>query len=331
MKHGESILVVRLGAMGDIIHALPAAASLKLSFPERKLIWAVRPRWIPLLQGNPFIDELLPIEKPGVASIGDSLRRLRRIQPALAIDFQGLIQSAMIGRLARPLQFWGFDKSIARERFASLFYSHTAIPPGPHRVQRNLQLAQAAGAITLTDQSWLPEGSQEGVLPSAAFILCSPFAGWVGKQWPLAYYDRLAALLLKEGIVLVANVEPHEASQLKDLQNVLIHTSSIPGLIGATRRALAVVGVDSGPLHLAAALRKPGVAIFGPTDPAATGPYGGSLSVLRAANVQTTYARHSAIHPSMRAIMPEQVFSALMRSVEVRSNGQKDAGLVRPA
>ena len=89
------------------------------------------------------------------------------------------------------------------------------------------------------------------------------------------------------------------------------HHSSLAGLIHATRRAAAVVGVDSGPLHLAAALGKPGVAIFGPTDPARNGPYGDSFRVLRTAAVTTTYKRGDAIDPSMQNISPDEVFEAL--------------------
>ena len=100
-----------------------------------------------------------------------------------------------------------------------------------------------------------------------------------------------------------------------------MHLSGIDGLIDATRRAHAVIGVDSGPMHLAAALGKPGVAIFGPTDPASHGPYGGSLRVLRAPGAETTYKRHEATHPSMAAIGADAVVEALAASLESRPTG----------
>ena len=187
-------------------------------------------------------------------------------------------------------------------------------------MERNLQLAQAAGASTLTYKAWLPIGLPEGNLPSGPFVLTSPFAGWAGKEWPLQYYENLAKLLTKERLTLVANVTKEQAPELSQLENVRVHTSSIPGLIHATRKASAVIGVDSGPLHIAAALQKPGVAVFGPTDPVATGPYGGTISVLRAPNVETTYQRDATIHSSMKEISAEQVFSSLMRSIERHSS-----------
>lgn len=95
------------------------------------------------------------------------------------------------------------------------------------------------------------------------------------------------------------------------MADAVLHLSSIEGLIDATRRATAVVGVDSGPLHVAAALGKPGVAIYGPTDPAQTGPYGGSFTVLRDPGARTSYKRRDEIDASMRAITPDAVFEAL--------------------
>jgi len=148
-------------------------------------------------------------------------------------------------------------------------------------------------------------------------VLANPFAGWTSKQWPIEYFDRLGSFLQAEsGLPLVLNAAPSAASALASLRHARPHYSGIAGLIHATRRAAAVIGVDSGPLHLAAALRKPGVAIFGPTDPAINGPYGGTLTVLRAEGAPTSYAREKSIAPSMRAITPEQVWAALQPALQ---------------
>lgn len=307
----KSILVIRLGAMGDILHALPAAGTLKQSFPESRLAWLVARKWIPLLAGNPFIDELIPFERSGIGPLRDTWRRLRALQPDIAVDFQGLLQSALAGRLARPKEFFGFDRSVAREPLASLFYTRRVPVKGPHRIERNLQLVAAAGATEQNDESWIPPGTQEGSLPAEPFVLTSPFAGWKSKEWPVERYESLAQKLAKEGLALVANVPEQRAAEVRKLAHVHVHTSGIAGLIDATRRATAVIGLDSGPLHLAAALRKPGVALFGPTDPACTGPYGGSMTVLRTALVETTYKRGREIHASMTEISVEQVSEAL--------------------
>src|SRR5207253_3742167 len=128
------------------------------------------------------------------------------------------------------------------------------------------------------------------------FVLACPVAGWGSKQWPLERYEELAALL---DVPLVVNGPPDAGPILRQIRGAEVHLSWIPGLIHATRRAHAVVGVDSGPMHLAAALAKPGVAVYGPTDPARHGPYGGSMRVLRGANAVTSYKRRAACDASM--------------------------------
>lgn len=312
----DSILVIRLSAMGDIIHTLPAISTLKKSFPERKLAWLVAPRWMPLLEGNPYIDELIPLDRRNFRHARETFRRVRTLEAEIAFDFQGLFQSAVAGRLARPKALYGFAKSVAREPFASLLYTHSIPVQGPHRVERAVQLAEAAGARQPTFCAWVPRGIPEGDLPSDPFVLTNPFAGWAGKEWPLESYEMLAQLLEKEGLKLVANVTGQQAERLRHLKKISIHISGLPGLLDATRRATAVVGLDSGPLHLAAALGKPGVGLYGPTDPALTGPFGGSMTVLRTRNVETTYKRHDEIHASMREIAPEQVAEAVIDSLK---------------
>jgi heptosyltransferase-1 len=309
--------------MGDILHALPAVASLKLSFPAKRLVWLIGRRWRDLLDGNPYIDEIVPFDRSVLSAFWNVRRKLRVLRPELAIDFQGLIQSALAGRMARAPRFLGFDKNVAREPLASRLYTERVHVTGPHRIERNLQLVRAAGAQYLTEESWIPEGAPEGRLPSGPYVLASPFAGWQSKQWPLENYESLGQQLRKEGLELVINV-PH--SRAKDqFKYVLVHPSSLSGLIHATRRAAAVVGVDSGPLHLAAALKKAGVAIFGPTDPAQTGPFRSSMVVLRHEDVETTYKRGKDVHASMAEISVEKVVAALLDSLRVNTSATKSA------
>ncbi|MGD0497813.1 MAG: glycosyltransferase family 9 protein [Bryobacteraceae bacterium] len=309
------ILAVRLGAMGDIIHALPAVASLKHSHPGARLTWAVEPRWAPLLEGNPFVDRVVLLRRGTAQGLLASWRDLRAERYDFAVDFQGLIKSALVAACARPQGIYGFHQAQLRERAAGLFYSHKTLSPSAHVVDRNLDLAAAAGAASILRAFPLPEGAPEGELPPGEFVLASPLAGWRSKQWPLEYYGILADRLKRElGIALALNGPVSSpASEIVQVKGAAPHFSGLPGLIYATRRATAVVGVDNGPLHLAAALSKPGVAIFGPTDPARNGPYGGSLRVLRSASAVTTYKR-GADDGAMRQVSPDEVFEAL-RSV----------------
>jgi heptosyltransferase-1 len=291
--------------MGDILHTLPAVATLRRSFPNSLITWLIEPRWRPLLDGNPAVDAVAEFDRAGgLGGMWRSARALRGRGFDLGIDFQGLIKSAAAMRLAGPPSRWG--RSSPRESAARIFYTDTAGVGEGHIVEQHLELATAAGAVDRDVSFPLPPGLPEGVLPEGPFILASPFAGWVSKQWPIGNYAELAKIL---SLPLVLNVPPGAHDKLP--QSVGIHVSGIAGLIDATRRAAAVVGVDSGPLHLAAALGKPGVAIFGPTDPARNGPYGGSLTVLRTPGAETTYRRGRNYAASMRVITPTQIAESL--------------------
>jgi heptosyltransferase-1 len=297
------ILVVRLGAMGDVIHTLPAAASLSL-IPDAHVTWIVDPKWAVLLEANPTIDSIIPFDRHDWRSFRQIWSRLREKRFDLAVDFQGLIKSAIVARVSGAEGLYGYARP--RERSAALLYSHRAKPVATHVVEQHLELALLAGAPRRATEFTLPRGDEDGTLPSGEFVLANPLAGWKAKQWPLEYYTHLA-----QHVNLVVNGAPSARAELEQVRGAHIHLSGIGGLIHATRRARAVVGVDSGPLHLAAALGKPGVAIFGPTDPARNGPYGGSLRVLRARDAETTYKRGGEISGSMRSVTPEQVLEAL--------------------
>jgi len=305
----QRILIVRLGAMGDIIHSLPGAASLKRSFPHARITWVVERNWAPLLEGNGLVDRLVFFRRGEPGSWKRTKDELRAEPYDLAVDFQGLAKSALIAQFARPERIVGFGPGVVRERAAGLFYSTRVPSSAVHVVDQALDLAAGAGATNLTRSFPLPPGAPEGKLPDGPFALASPLAGWTSKQWPLEHYERLGAILRDRlGLPLVLNGAP---GAVPDVPGTLRHESGIPGLIDATRRATVVVGVDSGPLHLAAALNKSGAAIHGPTDPVRNGPYGGDLQVFRMPGVRTTHRRGLTIDPSMRAITPEQVFAAL--------------------
>ena len=180
-------------------------------------------------------------------------------------------------------------------------------------VDQALDLAAGAGATNLVRVFPAPLGGSRRPIARWPFALASPLAGWASKQWPLEYYERIAAMLRQKlgfHSCSMDRPEPFRRSPGR-----YVHESGIPGLIDATRRAALVIGVDSGPLHLAAALNKSGVAVFGPTDPVRNGPYGGDFQVFRTPGAHTTHRRGATIDPSMRAITPEQVFTALASRV----------------
>ncbi|MXY70644.1 MAG: lipopolysaccharide heptosyltransferase I [Acidobacteriia bacterium] len=322
------ILVVRLGAMGDIIQTLPAVADLRRGVPDARIAWAVDSRWRELLAGNQDIDEVISLRlrawlDPGSRPderAGGALRRMRRNDFDLALDMQGLIKSAAVAAASNAKTVAGLDHSLLREPHAALLYDRRIKTAETHVIDRYRELAaMATGFRPLPEARFqLPSGELRSGLPER-FVLTSAQAGWGAKQWPRERYSELAARLWNEHrIPLVVDCAPGGealANAIRDAAPegaVHSHPSTLSQLIGATRRAAAVVGVDSGPLHLAAALARPGVAIFGPTDPARNGPHGSSMTVLRAADAATTYKRTAEPSPSMRAWSADAVYRELV-------------------
>lgn len=315
--------------MGDVIQTLPAVADLRNRLPEARIAWVVESRWAPILDGNPHVDDVIPValrrwrnlaNGPGSwrAAVRFALD-LRAWGCDVSIDFQGLLKSAALAGLSGARERAGFDRTLLREPLAEIAYTRRALTSRPHVVDRYRDLAAFATGSTASGRAEfpLPAGRLRPDMP-ASFVLASPEAGWAGKQWPEEHYGRLASLLWSDHrIPLAVDCAPGAEACIARIRanapagSVLAHPSTIPELIGATRHARAVVGVDSGPLHLAAALARPGVAIFGPTDPIRNGPYGDSITVLRAQGALTTYKRDRESHRSMHACAPDLVYERL--------------------
>ncbi|WP_051669427.1 glycosyltransferase family 9 protein [Bryobacter aggregatus] len=300
------ILVVRLGAMGDVLHTMPAVQHLREAHRDAEITWVIEPRWAPLLAGSEMVDHILPMDRRKGSSILIATKWLRRWKPDVAIDFQGLWKSAITAWVSGADRRLGFASGM-REREAGVFYSECIEATRLHIVERNLELAGGLQAPQVN----VPPGHAEGNLPDGDFLLAAPFAGWNSKQWPAARYAEIAERLHETfRMKLVLNVMP--GTVLPASEFLVRHESGIEGLMDATRRARAVLGLDSGPMHLAALLRKPGVALFGPTDPARNGPYGGTIRVLRVADAETTYRRGSEIAESMKQLDVDSVWQALV-------------------
>jgi heptosyltransferase-1 len=288
------VLVIRLGAFGDVLHAMPAATALARA--GREVTWVVDRKWAPLLTACPV--RTVAFDRRDWGDVRRVVGELRAARFAVAYDLQGLIKSAVLGWLSGAPRRVGFVSYFLRERAAGWFYSERVTPRGEHVVEHELSLVGQAG-----DEFPLPEGVPVDGLPAGPFVLTSDRAGWRAKEWPAENYAALAGRL---PVPLVMN-RPEW---------------SLPQLIYATRRAAAVLGLDSGPMHLAAALRKPGVALFGPTSPERNGPYGGTLTVLRAPGAETTYKRTQEIPASMRALTVDAVFAALQRCLDTSSRNR---------
>ncbi|MDD5200488.1 MAG: glycosyltransferase family 9 protein [Terrimicrobiaceae bacterium] len=272
----SAILLVKPGSLGDVVHALPVAAALHRAFPRARLAWVIDPRWEPVLAENPAVAERIPFARERYRGVTGTLRAaqwlagLRDRRPALAIDLQGLLRSALIVRASRAAHSIGL--SDAREG-ATAFYEQTAaVTPRQHAVDRYLSVLPLLG-LEIPTRPEFPLGPGEPIeraLPND-FILLHPFARGPGKSLADADIIGLCERLAPAPVVL-AGIGVAPAALPGNVIN-LANRTTLAELIGLLRLARAVVSVDSGPMHLAAAIGARLLSIHTWSDPRRVGPY----------------------------------------------------------
>jgi heptosyltransferase I len=352
----DRILVVRLGSMGDIIHSLPAVSTLRAAFPDARIDWVIEERWSELLCSRPELraGSRRP-EKPLIDSvhvvntrawrmsllsertrstITSVVRALRQPHYHAAIDLQSAVKSALVARASgAPLRF-GFVRPI--ERPAGLFYNRRVQAAGRHMVDQNISLAmgaiEALGGAQCMQPVYdfpFPHDAQqdEWVTRELArrsigqFVLLNPGAGWGAKCWPPERYAQVAQDLALNGLSSIVNYGPGEealARRVVEMGGSSAHgiSCSIGQLIALARRARLCIGGDTGPTHLAAALRVPVVGIYGPTDPARNGPFGAPMEVLRSVESVTSHSRRGEPEAGLLSMTVAEATSAARRLLQ---------------
>lgn len=340
------LLVVRLGAMGDILHALPAVTALRMAHPEWVIDWVVEPMWCALLTAQPgtirdtlnpnpmqpLVDGIHPastrkwrhnlFSSDTRREIGALRRAIKRDHYDAAIDFQGALRSAMIARMARSRRYIG--EARPREVFAKLLFTEQVETRGAHVIEQDLELAGAvAGDELCAVRPKLPfhpeaENWAEALLTQeeqGPAVLINPGAGWGAKRWPVERYAEVARALLNRGCRVFVNAGPGEVV----LADTVVKSTgggaksllcSVEQLIAITRRMSLAIAGDTGPLHLACALGRPVVGIYGPTDPSRNGPFGTRFKVLRSPESRRDHARRAEPEAGLLTITPEGVLQA---------------------
>lgn len=339
------LLVVRLGAMGDILHALPAVTALRMAHPGWVIDWVVEPKWWALLAAShstgrdtgqpaaaqPLVDHLhlAPTKdwRRSPAS-GKTLHGIKTLRQALrlgdydtVLDLQGAVRSALVCRMAGCRRVIGEDEP--REHAARWLFTERVATRGAHVIQQDVELAAAVAGDELAPVlPWLPvdsaaEAWADGVLPSSSrpAVLINPGAGWGAKRWPVERYASVAQELIGHGCRVLVNAGPGE----EPLANAIVQQTagaaipfagSLDQLIALTRRISLVIAGDTGPLHLACALGRPVVGIYGPTDPSRNGPFGTPFRVLRSPRSRRDHTRHKAPEAGLLTIQPQEVMQA---------------------
>ena len=282
-----NILIVRLGALGDVVHAIPAAAAIRAALPEARIDWLVEAKHRPIVDLVTAVDGVVTLEGRTIRAWADIVSRLRRARYDVALDLQGLMKSAILARASGASRVAGFSIWHLREKGARPFYSETGPAEGAdHVIQKNLQLLRVVGIETsevefpIADVSSAAADAVRTELGAARYALINPGAAWPNKQWPAARYGEVAAFLRDirnlPSIVLWGPGEESLARSVIEASHGAARQAprtSIADLVALARGASLVVSGDTGPLHIAAAVGTPAVAVFGPTNPARNGPW----------------------------------------------------------
>lgn len=329
--------------MGDILHALPAVTALRLAHPSWHIGWVVEPRWQALLRAGigecrsaamPLVDRLHfaasrdwkrhPLSGRTRSGIKELRRELRAVRYNAVLDLQGAIRSAVIGRLSGCMRRIG--EARPREWPANWFFTERIMTRGAHVIEQDVELASAVAGDPLAAVApllpvdpeaeswcgdWLARHFARVAARPLAFI--APGAGWGAKRWPPERYAAVAKGLKDRGMEVLVNAAPGEealAAPIAAGGDATPVAATLPQLIALTRRMALCIGGDTGPLHLASALGRPVVGIYGPTDPSRNGPYGTRARVLRSPESRRDHSRRAEPEAGLLTIAPEDVLRA---------------------
>jgi len=302
-----NILIVRLGALGDLVHAVPAAAALRAAMPEARIDWLVDARHRSFLDLVTGLDRVVTLDGRSIAAWTDVIRQLRTVPYDVALDFQGLMKSAVLARASGARRVAGFSMWHLREKGARPFYSETdddaaeQAAATPHVIEKNLHLLRVVGVHTDSVAFPLAEVTTDVMaqVGDEPFALINPGAAWPNKRWSPERFGEITTFLRDirglRSLVLWGPGEVGMASGVVDASRGaarLAPATTIPDILTLARAASLFVSGDTGPLHLAGAVGTPIVAIFGPTDPLRNGPWSGDdVVVSRYGACECSYQR----------------------------------------
>ena len=273
----KSILIIKPSSLGDIVHTLPAVALVRDAHPEAEITWVINPEFVPLLRGNPDVSHVYVFPRREFRGLGAPksllpwLRKTRTLRPDLVLDFQGLLRSALIAKISGAKEIYGM--SDAREGSRWFYHRVAKVNRRAHAIERYLRLAECAGAtVGKSLRCPIPTGDP---LPRfdeyPPFVLLHPFARGSGKSLSNRVIEKFCQAFAPTRVVIVGQL----LGKIDLPENCidLTNQTSLLQLIQLIRKAHFVISVDSGPMHIAAALGDHLVSIHTWTDPRRVGPY----------------------------------------------------------
>jgi heptosyltransferase-1 len=336
----KSFLIVRLGSLGDVIHGIPVAASLRNEYPNGRIDWMVDPRYVELLDLVKVIDRRIPVDPraikhgEGRAHFRETLRELRETDYDAVIDLQGLLKSAMLARSVRGHRTIGFPWKHLREPLARLFYTDAPDPgDATHIIYKNLALLAPLKVVDrrLRFPLEIPHTSTVAQVQArfgpGGYVIVNPGAAWPNKQWPTDRFGAVAAAIQRDfgwrSLVLWGPGEQelaHSVIAASEGAAELSPPTTITDLVGIARHARMMISGDTGPLHIAGAVDTPIVSLFGPTRPERNGPWGlYDVAISRVQQCSCVYERQcKKPQRCIDDISVAEVMSAVHRRASVR-------------
>ncbi|MDY0376658.1 MAG: lipopolysaccharide heptosyltransferase I [Desulfobacterium sp.] len=346
-----NILIVKMSAIGDVIHTLPALNSLRNHFPEAHITWLVEEAAADLVIGHEALDRVIVSRRKqlvkqlfsrsfliGAVKILAFVQELRDTRYDLIIDFQGLLKSGVMVMLARGRVKAGFDRGMDHAEQSHIFYNRR-IPPISmeiHALKRGLMMIEALGIPTKRVEYRLPFSSDDhetmvallkerGIDPEQRLVCINPQATWATKLWDNRRFAELSdALQERYGIHIVFTGGPGDRDVIEAIFAMTVRPcvnlaglTTLKTLAALYRRADLLITTDTGPMHLGAAVGTRVVAIFGSTAPWRTGPYGLNHGIVRSNLVcSPCFKRHCSHCSCMQGITVESVLLSVKNQLE---------------
>jgi len=339
-----NILIVKLSAIGDVIHTLPSLTVLRKRYPDAHITWVIEEDSADIIAGHPFLDralvsrrkrwlknlrELRDVRKT-IGEVRSFIAALRGRKYDLVVDFHGLLKSSIVVLLSGGRRKLGYD---SMQELSGLFLNDKVYEDmEKHAVDRYLDLPRHLGADTGTPEFRIHIAEENrrriehlleenGINPKDRFIAVNPVALWETKMWDNGKFAQLCDRIvgeLKLTVVFTGGPDRETVEHIRSLMHFpsadIAGRTTLRDLAYLYERSALVVTTDSGPMHVAAAVGTPTVALFGPTDPARTGPYGAGHTVVRKdLSCSPCFLKRCGTRRCMEAISVEEVFRAVQK------------------
>lgn len=331
----KKLLLIKPSSLGDIIHSLAFLNAVKESFPNIKIHWIVSKEFEDILSEHPLIDRIIVINKnkwKSLKNIAFTVKELFNLSKQLknekydiAVDLQGLLRSGIITWLSGADLKVGFKE--ARELSHIFYNKKISAPLNQHAVLRYLEIAKQLGCSTNSIKFPLTEGKEPAWLGNFQnFIVIIPSTRWQSKNWPIPYFVELIKMLPYKAVIVGSKQDVAEALKIEEYTNgkatSVAGKTSLKELIAVFKKSLFVVTADTGTMHLAVACGKKVVALFGPTDPLRTGPFGNEHIVIKSEErCSPCFRKFCEEQKCMKNITPLTVYNKIVESGFVDKNG----------